>query len=76
MTKAEIFGTGKWQSISAAEVRAIPRAKLRCVSCHGQVYVTGSYMSGGTYRFTHRRSFPGCGDSIGGEPRRHPNPLF
>lgn len=76
MDKAEIDQAGEWQPISAADAQVARYGKLRCASCHGKVYVAGSYMnSDGCYRFTHHRSFPGCGESNGEVPLWHPQPV-
>lgn len=75
MDKAEINQAGDWQPISASDARLARQSKFRCADCHGLVYVMGSYMQGALFRFTHRRSFPGCGGSIGGVPQRHPNSI-
>jgi hypothetical protein len=76
MEKAEIFNVAGWQLISAPEARAVPGAKLRCAHCHGAVCVMGAYTQRESYRFAHRRSFDGCGASIEGVPRLHPDEVI
>jgi hypothetical protein len=76
MDKAEIDQAGEWQGISATDAHVARYGRLRRASRHGKVYVAGSYMnSDGRYRFTHHRSFPGCGESRGEVPLRHPQPV-
>jgi len=75
VVKAEIRQGEGWLAVgydSAKLLRGIP---MRCEACHGPVYLMQDYTGAGNTKFTHRRSFVGCGGSRGGIPLRHPTPL-
>lgn len=76
MEHAEVKLGDQWSRI-AIEDAVQYRGKLtRCVDCHGQVYAMGDYTQLGRPRFTHRRSFPGCGGSRGGVALLHPDAVI
>lgn len=48
---------------------------LRCADCYGSVYLTRDYTAERRSQLVHRRSFVGCGQSVGGVLKRQPAAL-
>jgi len=73
MEYAEVKLGDQWQLIAIKDAVKYRGKRTRCIDCHGQVYAMGDYTQLGCPRFTHRRSFSGCGSSRGGVALRHPD---
>lgn len=76
MDHAEVKLSEQWQLIAIKDAVQYRGKRARCVNCHGQVYVMGDYTKLGRPRFTHRRSFAGCGGIRGGVVLRHPDAII
>lgn len=73
MEHAEIKLGDQWHTIAINEAVQYRGKRTRCIDCHGQVYAMGDYTYLGRARFTHRRSFTGCGMKRGGVALQHPD---
>jgi hypothetical protein len=75
MVYAEVKRSGGWQVVSTEGALLLRDEPMRCNACYGPVYLMRDYTRERKTRFTHRRSFAGCGGSRGGNPLRHPSAL-